>query len=127
MPMIKTLGKLDKELFSEEYGDLQTDEVIITNERFAHINKHHPEDVFYFKKYASEIITNPDYVIDDVKNIGTVFMIKMIPGNSVNIVIRLALGEDNAELKNSVLTCYRLREKNLKKLIKKNKLLYKNI
>ena len=54
-------------------------------------------------------------------------MIKMIPGNSVNIVIRLALGEDNAELKNSVLTCYRLREKNLKKLIKKNKLLYKNI
>ncbi len=78
MPMIKTLGKLDKELFSEEYGDLQTDEVIITNERFAHISKHHPEDVY-------------------------------------------------AEIKNSVLTCYRIREKKLKKLIKKNKLLYKNI
>ena len=78
-----------------------------------------------FEKYAKEIIENPEIIIKDEKNIGTVFMVKHLPSTNLNVVLRLALNSDNSGLKNSVMTAYRIRNKNLKKMEKKNKILYK--
>ena len=52
-------------------------------------------------------------------------MIKKIPETNLNVVVRVVLGTDDSKLKNSVMTFYRVREKNLRKLIEKNGLLYK--
>ncbi len=41
------------------------------------------------------------------------------------VVLRLALATDENGLKNSIMTFWRIRDRNLKKLIGKNKLLYK--
>ena len=52
-------------------------------------------------------------------------MVKRLPDTNLNVVVRVVLDTDKEGLKNSVMTFYRIRERNLKKLIEKNGLLYK--
>lgn len=117
------LGKVNKKIFQEKYGKIQTDEVIVTNERIAHIK--HPQDYDLFEQFCGECICTPDLVISDEKNIGTVFMIKKLPETNLNIVLRLVLENEQSTLKNSVMTFWRIRDRNLQKLIAKNQVLYK--
>ena len=119
------IGNINPQLLETEFGKLQTSETIITNERKNHILLLHNKDYSLFEKYAKEIIENPEIIIKDEKNIGTVFMVKHLPSTNLNVVLRLALNSDNSGLKNSVMTAYRIRNKNLKKMEKKNKILYK--
>lgn len=52
-------------------------------------------------------------------------MVKQLPDINLNVILRLALDTDKAGLKNSIMTFFRIRKRNLEKMIKKNKLLYK--
>jgi len=122
----RKLGKLNTDILFEAFGVLQTDEVIVTEERAEHILKQHPNDYDLFLEYADVTVTQPDIVVKDCKNTGTVFMIKRLENININVVTRLALSTDKSGLKNSVMTFFRLRDSNLKKMIKKNELLYKN-
>ena len=119
------LGRIDTSLLEKEFGKLQTSDAIITNERTAHIKEQHPEDYELFEKYAQDIIQNPECIIKDGKNVGTVFMVKRLPSTNMNVVLRLALSSDKPNLKNSVMTAYRIRDKNLARMERKNKVLYK--
>lgn len=123
---IKDLGKINIELLEKKFGKIQTDEIIITNERIEHIKTRHPKDYELFDKYGASCVQSPDLIISDEKNKGTVFMVKKLPETNLNVIVRVVLEEDNSNLKNSVMTFYRIRDKNLKKLIDKNELLYKN-
>ncbi len=118
------LGTICTQPLEKEFGILQTDEIIITNERINHIKLRHPEDYKLFQKYGVETVEQPDIIIKDCKNEGTVFMIKQLENTNLNVVCRLVLQSDDGNLKNSVMTFYRIRQKNLEKLEKKNKLLY---
>lgn len=120
------LGNLNNEYLSGEFGELQTTEIIITSERFEHIKERHIVDVPLFEEYAKSAVTKPDIVLKDTEHEGTVFMVKKLPDTNLNVVIRLALSTDTQGFKNSVMTFYRIREKNLKKLEIKHKVLYKN-
>lgn len=53
-------------------------------------------------------------------------MIKSLTDTNLNVIVRVALERDNGRLKNSVMTFYRIREKNLEKLMRRNKILDKN-
>ncbi|MCC8051740.1 MAG: hypothetical protein LIO99_05230 [Clostridiales bacterium] len=119
------LGTMDIRLLEIEFGKLQTDEIIITEERLRHVKERHPEDLHLFEKYGKECISNPDYIIKDLKNTGTVFIVKKLSDTNINMVVRVALETDEQGYKNSIMTFYRLREKNLRKIIFKNKQLYK--
>ena len=121
---LKELCKINIQPLEAEFGTLKTDEVIITNERIEHIKNRHPDDYDLFEKHGTDILKNPDIILKDEKNKGTVFMIKNMPDSNLNVVLRLVLQSDEKR-KNSVMTFYRIREKNLKKLEKKNKVLYK--
>lgn len=125
MVYIKSLGRLNKTILEQEFGKLQTDEIIVTDEREDHIKKRHPDDYALFEKYGNMCVTNPDFMIKDMKNAGTVFMVKQLEGTNLNVIIRVVLENDSYGLKNSVMTFYRIRERNLRKLIQKNVLLYK--
>ena len=120
-----TLGKIDTSLLEGTFGHIPTDELIITNERLGHIQERHPEDYELFLKYGSKAAQKPDSVIQDCSNIGTVFLIKKLPDTNLNVVVRLSLGDDKKHPKHSVMTFFRIREKNLRKLEKKNVVLYK--
>ena len=118
------LGNLDPTPLTAFFGQLQTTEVIVTDERIAHIKERHPEDLLLFEQYGREAVLFPDLIIRDGKLIGTVFAVKKLPDTNLNVVVRLVLETDEAGFKNSVMTFYRLRERNLKKLLEKNQLLY---
>ncbi len=122
---IQNLGKINTKVLEKEFGKIQTDDIIVTNERIDHIKERHPEDYDLFEKYGRESVSDPDLIIKDIKNKGTVFMIKKLPETNLNVVVRVVLETDDSKLKNSVMTFYRIRERNLKKLIEKNGMLYK--
>lgn len=122
---IRGLGRINTALLEKEFGKIQTDKIIVTNERLLHIQERHPQDYELFEKYGRDSVQNPDYVIRDMKNDGTVFMVKKLPDTNLNVVVRVVLDTDKAGLQNSVMTFYRIRERNLKKMIEKNALLYK--
>ena len=120
---IRPLGNIKIDVIEKEFGKIQTDEIIVTNERENHIKARHPEDYELFQKYGAETVNNPDFIIRDGKNQGTVFMVRKLPDTNLNVVVRVALDTDEEGLKNSVMTFYRIRERNLKKLIEKNSIL----
>lgn len=125
MVEIQSIGKIDTKILEGEFGKIQTDEIVVTNERIEHIKERHPEDYALFEKYGKESVVSPDLIIKDIKHEGTVFMVKRLPETNLNVVVRVVLEQDDNKLKNSIMTFYRIREQNLKKLIKKNGLLYK--
>ena len=111
------LGEIESSLLQGYFGELRTKEVVVTEERMEHIRKRHPEDVELFALYGKETVLKPDILLVDEKHIGTVFAIKRLPETNLNVVVR-------PDRKNSVMTFYRIRERNLKKLMEKNRLLY---
>lgn len=125
MTEIFNLGKVNIEMFEKKFGKIWTDDVIITNERKAHIQLRHPKDYVLFDYYGKECIRNPDLIISDGKNAGTVFMIKKLEDTNLNVFLRLVLELDDRKLKNSVMTFWRIRNKNLQKMIEKNEIIYK--
>ena len=67
-----------------------------------------------------------EHILEDYKNKYTVMVIKKVENNNnINVIIRLAIGEDLIHNKNSIMTMYRIRKKNFKKLMQKNKVIYK--
>lgn len=119
------LGKINVQPLETEFGKLKTDDIIITNERIEHIKIRHAEDYELFEKYGVSTVTEPDIIIKDRKNKATVFMVKKLPDTNINVVTKLVINDNDGDLKNSVMTFYRIRDKNLEKLIKKNKTLDK--
>jgi len=122
---VEIIGQLNTTIFEKEFGKLQTSDVVLTVEREAHIKAHHANDFHLFELYSKEIVSTPDIILRDEKNIGTVLMIKRLPDANLNAVIRLALESDAEGRINSIMTFYRIRESNLSKLILKNKIIYK--
>ena len=119
------IGKLNIELLEAEFGSLTTDELILTDERDEHIKDHHESDYNLFHKCVFDVISIPDLILKDAKNKSTVMYIKYIEETNVNIVVRLSLETEGSNYKNSIITSYRVGTKNLKRLTKNNKMLYK--
>ena len=123
---MKFLCELNCSFVGSDFGRLNTYEVVLTEERAEHIRTRHPEDYKLFERYGVQTITDPDLVLRDEKNPNTVLMFRRISETNLNTVIRLSVsGEDDVNIKNSVMTFYRVRDKNLKKLEIKNKTVYK--
>lgn len=120
-----SLGFLETSYLEKEFGKLQTEEIIVTQERLEHIKERHAEDYPMFDEFAPQAVKNPDLVLKDAQNEGTIFVVKKLSRTNLNVVVRLALVTDEDGYKNSVMTFYRIREKNLKKLENKHKVLYK--
>ena len=120
---IETFNILEK-----EFGKLNTDKVILRNERIEHIKERHPEIIEIIKKYSKDIIENPDYILKDSKNIDTIWLIKEIDKDRINAVIKLSIKEkqEHEGYLNSIITGYSVTEKRLEKHLSKLKILYKN-
>lgn len=125
MHSVGSINKID--CIENEFGTLKTSEVIITDERLTHILERHSDDYELYSANLQSIIETPDRIIVDPKNENSIFMIKKIDTSNVNVVVRLMLAEESSEFKNSVITMYQIREKNVLKLEKKGKVIYKKV
>ena len=122
---MRILCRIETEILEREFGILNTDEVVVTEERLRHIRGRHPDDFALFERYVVGTVSQPDFILRDEKNESTVFMVARLESINVNAVVRLSLaGKDDTKNKNSVMTFFRLRDRNLEKLIKKNRVLY---
>ena len=120
------IGEINRALLEPTFGPLQTSLVVLTPECKAHILQEHAADFSYLEQHGATIVSSPDIILLDHKNAGTVLLIKQLPDTNLNMVVRLALATDPIGRINSVLTFYRLRNKNLKRLCALQKTLYKS-
>ena len=102
-------------VLEREFGKLNTTKVILRKERLQHIEERHPEVVEIIKNNFNEIIENPDYVLKDGKNENTILLIREFENKAYNTVIKISVKE-NTELKNSTLTFYKIRDREVRRL-----------
>ena len=117
--------KLDRNLYRCVSDDISTDEVIITEERIAHIRERHPNDYERFVGYIPEIIQNPDYIIE-ANLASTAVLLKEIAaqGEKFKLILRLKVDSDPSDYKNSVISFWSIGETTWKKTLKNKKILY---
>jgi len=75
-------------------------------------------------KNINKVILNPREILEDHKNINTLLFIDKIEENNLNVIIKLSTVNNEKHPKNSVMTAWIIRDSNLKKLRKKNKIIY---
>lgn len=124
---VHIIGRLDKKLYSCVTSDIQTDEVIITEDRIEHIKARHGEDYENFFQYAEEMIRHPDYILEANKP-HTALILKHITENGRNyqLILRLKTSVDSDKYKNSVITFLKIKDKEWRRCIKNKKILYKS-
>ena len=108
------------------WDTLETDEVVITEERISHIGDHHPGDYEKCKQYLVDIVNDPDYVVPDKKPF-TVDVLKEIEheGKKVKLILRIKQKADPEWYKNSILSLWEIGEDSWKRYSKKSPLYIK--
>lgn len=123
---VHTIGKINTDIYKCIAEDVVTDEVIITDERIAHIKERRGEA--FYERYArcfGEIIENPDYIFKDKENTALICKRYIDDGKYVNIALRLITSTDNPEYKNSIITAIGENEKRFRQRLRNNTPLYK--
>lgn len=123
---MRTAGYIDIEKYRCISHDITTDEVIITKERIAHIMERHPGDYERYIGYLSEILADPDYILEANKP-NTGIILKEIEDGGVRfqVILRVKVENDPAGNKNSILSFWHIGDTTWKKYVKNKKILYK--
>ena len=123
---VYSIGKIDINIYKCVTDDIQTDEVIITDERIEHIKERHPNDYERYYQYIEQAVIQPDYIIESHK-INTALILKEFNDDDLQfkMVLRLLTSKDSNKFKNSIITFMKIDEKEWKRLIRNKKILYK--
>lgn len=124
---MQTVGRIDIEKYKVVSPDIQTVEVVITEERIEHIKERHPNDFERYASYFSLILDSPDYILEANKP-NTAFILKEIStdGERFQLILRLAVSGDPEGYKNSVITFLKVEEKRYLRYLRTKKILYKS-
>lgn len=123
------VGKIDIEKYKCITEDIITDEVIITEERITHIKERHPNDYEKYYNYMTQIVENPEYIVEANKPKSALILKSFTEGEEVfKTVLRLHTSTDNQKninYKNSIITFMRINDKEWERLLRNKKILYK--
>ena len=121
------IGKIDIEIYRCVTADIQTSDVIITQQQIEHIQERHPNDYERYFKYVNEILESPDYILEANKP-NTAFILKHICDNGKNyqLILRLKTSQDPIGYKNSVITFRTVDDTRYNRYLRTKKILYKN-
>ncbi len=124
-----TVGRIDIEKYRCITDNITTDEVIITSERIAHIQLRRGDEFLEkYEQYFSLILAEPDYIFaDDRPNTAIVCKVFGEGEEAINLILRLAVKEDDRGYKNSILTAIRENKKRFAQRLRNNIPLYKRI
>lgn len=125
-PGVHFVGKIDKSIYSAVTNDIATDDVIITDERIAHIRERHPADFERYEKYLPEIIEQPDYILEANKP-NTAILLREFSAvkEKFKLVLRIKIEGEPDEYKNSIISFWKIGDTTWKKTIKNKNILYK--
>ena len=121
------IGHIDIEKYRGVSPHIRTDEVIITEERIAHIMARHPNDFERFAQYLRYIVESPDYILEANKP-HTAFLLKefLSEGEKFQVILRLSVEVDAPGYKNSGITFLRGEDKRYRRYLRTKKILYKS-
>ena len=121
------IGRLDTQIYKCISDDIVTNEVIITEERIAHIKERHPNDYERYYMYLKKIVENPDYIVETNKPHTALILKEVVSSEEEKFktVLRLKTSNDNPEFKNSIITFMRISEKEWERLLRNKEILYK--
>lgn len=124
---VHTVGRIDVEKYKVVTDKIQTDEIIITDERIEHIRERHPNDFERYAQYLKQIVEEPDYILEANKP-NTAFLLKEIieANEKFQLILRLAVEGDIPGYKNSIITFLKVEEKRYKRYLRTKKILYKS-
>lgn len=124
---VQFIGQIDIQKFSVVSPHIRTDEVIITDERLAHIKQRHPGDFERYENYLKDIIQNPQYILEDNSPATAVILNEYEEdGKRFRLILRLSMPSDPADYKNSVITFLEISERKFNKYLRNKKILYKS-
>lgn len=123
------IGKIDKNKLGRYKHKIITENVVLTDERIKHIKEHHPGDYEKYSRYILEIINDPDYIVNDNKNIDTLLYMKTIKENKKNIqiVVRFNTNEKEINKQNSILTLWKIKTRTYNQIIRNKEILWKKL
>lgn len=125
------IGKLNIALFEEIGEHLITDEVIFTYERMNHVETKRVQLFKEVRNVLPDILYNPDYIYKDWNNRGnTLVLIKSLDEKlNLNVVLKIAILNDEKHTKNSIITMIKIGNKTFNKIKrnKKNNLLFQKL
>lgn len=120
------IGKIDLKKIGIYAQKITNDILILTDERKLHIYQEHKKDYNVIMKNLIRIALNPSEVLEDNKNKDTILLIGEVNKNNMVIVVKLKTTNIIEHPNNSIMTAWIIRDKNLKKLREKNKIIYKS-
>ena len=128
--MKKYIGRLDIAKYQLVTSKrIMTDTVKLTDNRREHIIQRRGQE--FYDKYSSlfaDVISDPDYIFRDEKdNTALAAKTLMQNGESINIVLRLAVEGDDPEYKNSIITAIRENDKRFAQRLRNNIPVYKRL
>ena len=95
----------------------------MTPPQYKHIKDDHPDALPILLEHGAEIMSDPDYIIEDISAKNTVLVVKSI-GKNYKAVVKLAMDADDKSKKNSVITFHRITNRYLNNKLRKNRVLY---
>ncbi len=124
---MRTIGKIDRDIYKCIAEDIVTDEVIITEKQIEHIKERHTNVYEKFGDYFNEVVKCPDYIIEANKpNTALILKELRIEGDKFKAVLRLITSSDNSNLKNSIITFIKIDYRDWYRLLRNKKILYKS-
>ena len=123
---VRFIGSIDKDLYKCVADNITTDEVIITEERIAHIEERHPGHFEIIEPFLKLAVEKPDYILEDKKN--SALILKSIKAENLTfqVILRLHTTSDVEGYKNSIISAWKISERRWKNYINNKKILYKN-
>ena len=124
---MQIVGTIDLSKLKSIFDDITTNEVVMTNNRVAHILEKHPGDYEKHSEYVQDILENPDYIIEANRPNSAVFLKELTDIEAkIQIILRFNTSSDPPEYKNSIITLMKIRDKEWRRLLKNKKFLYKS-
>lgn len=120
------IGKIDRNKLGKYRDIVVTEDVILTEERIKHIQEHHPGDYENYGFYIPEILSSPDYIINDSKNSNTVLYLKTIEGNhkNIQIVVKLNTNQKAINKQNSILTFWKVKTSTYNQMVRNKEIIF---
>lgn len=124
---VQKIGRIDIEKYQVVSDKIRTDEVIITDERIAHIKERHPNDFERYAQFMNRVVEAPDYILEANKP-NTAFVLKEFveENERFQLILRLSVEGDAPGYKNSIITFLKVEEKRYQRYLRTKKILYKS-
>lgn len=124
---MQIIGKINIEIYRVVSSGIKSSDVVITEERIAHIQERHPNDFERYSEYISKMLLHPQYILADLVPDTAVILQEFLDENEhFRLILKLAVTEVGEKKNHSVITFMKISEKKFRKYLRNKKILYKS-